>query len=87
MVEVDEQGGSYTDIEDAEAATYSPTSDDVGDYLRATVTYTDGHGPDKSAMATSAHTVQVINLPNNVPVSPTRTPKCLETRAKWRRGR
>ena len=37
----------------------------MGFYLRATVTYTDGHGPDKSAMATSAHTVQVFNEPNN----------------------
>ena len=45
---------SYNDIENAEEATYSPTSDDVGFYLRATVTYADGHGPDKSAMATSA---------------------------------
>ena len=65
------KSGSYTDIEDdAEEATYSPVSDDVGFYLRATVTYTDGHGPDKSAMATSAHTVQAINLPNNPPVFP-----------------
>ena len=46
--------GSYNAIEDAEEATYSPVSGDVGFYLRATVTYNDGHGPDKSAMATSA---------------------------------
>ena len=64
------KGGSYNAIEDAEAATYSPVSGDVGFYLRATVTYTDGHGPDKSAMATSAHTVQAINEPNNAPVFP-----------------
>ena len=62
--------GSYPAIEDAEAATYSPVSGDVGFYLRATVTYTDGHGPDKSAMVTSAHTVQAINLPNDDPVFP-----------------
>ena len=61
---------SYNAIEDAEAVTYSPTSGDVGFYLRATVTYRDGHGPDKSAMVTSAHTVQAINLPNNPPVFP-----------------
>ena len=64
------KSGSYNAIEDAEAATYSPTSGDVGFYLRATVTYTDGHGPDKSAMATSAHTVQAVNVPNNLPVFP-----------------
>ena len=58
---------NYADIEDAEAATYSPTSGDVGFYLRATVTYNDGEGEGKSAMATSAHTVQAINLPNAGP--------------------
>ena len=61
------KGGSYADIENAEAATYSPTSGDVGFYLRASVAYTDGHGEGKSAMATSAHTVQAINLPNATP--------------------
>ena len=61
---------SYNDIENAEEATYRPTSDDVGFYLRATVTYTDGHGPDKSEPVRSAHTVQVINLPNDPPVFP-----------------
>ena len=70
---------SYNAIEDAEAVAYSPTSDDVGFYLRATVTYRDGHGPDKSAMVTSAHTVQAINLPNNPPVFPDQ-----ELRNVWR---
>ena len=68
------KSGSYNDIENAEAATYSPTNHDVGFYLRATVTYTDGHGPDKSAMATSAHTVQEINEPNDPPVFPDQDP-------------
>ena len=58
---------NYADIEDAEAAIYSPTSGDVGFYLRATVTYNDGEGEGKSAMATSAHTVQAINEPNAAP--------------------
>ena len=52
-----------------------PVSDDVGYYLRATVTYTDGHGLDKSAMATSAHTVQSINEPNDDPVFPDQDPE------------
>ena len=58
---------NYADIEDAEAVSYSPTSGDVGFYLRATVTYNDGEGEGKSAMATSAHTVQAINEPNADP--------------------
>ena len=58
---------NYADIEDAEAEAYSPESGDVGFYLRATVTYNDGEGEGKSAMATSAHTVQAINLPNAAP--------------------
>ena len=33
------KNGSYTDIEGEEAVAYTPTSDDVGYYLRATVTY------------------------------------------------
>ena len=60
---------NYADIEDAEAAIYSPTSSDVGFYLRATVTYNDGEGEGKSAMTEPAqHTVQAINLPNPAPV-------------------
>ena len=42
----------------------------MGFYLRATVTYTDGHSSGKSARATSAYTVRGINLPNNLPVFP-----------------
>ena len=51
------------------------TSGDVGFYLRATATYNDGEGEGKSAMATSAHTVQAINLAEQPPPSsPTRIP-------------
>ena len=42
----------------------------MGYYLRATVTYKDGEGDGKSAMATSAHKVQVINEPNAAPAFP-----------------
>ena len=68
------KSGSYTDIEDAKAAAYTTESGDVGFYLRATVTYNDGEGEGKSAMATSVHTVQAINLPNNAPVFPDQDP-------------
>ena len=65
---------NYADIENAEAANYSPTSNDVGWYLRATVTYNDGEGEGKVAMATSMHTVQAINEPNAAPVFPDQDP-------------
>ena len=64
------KSGSYPDIEDAEAKTYTPTDGDEGYYLRATVTYKDAEGDGKSAVATSAHKVQVINEPNAGPVFP-----------------
>ena len=76
---------SYNAIEDAEADTYRPVSDDVGSYLRATVTYTDGHGPDKSAMATSANTVQAVNVPNALPVFPDQDPDTAADQSTIRR--
>ena len=69
------ENGSYTDIEDsAEAIAYLPTSGDVGHYLRATVSYEDGEGEGKSAMATSAYQVQAINSPNATPAFPDQDP-------------
>ena len=41
-----------------DAATYMPTATEVGETLEVIVTYTDGHGPDKSV--TSAATVAVL---------------------------
>ena len=39
------RGGPFTDIkENGNSATYRPVNADTGMYLRATVTYTDGHG-------------------------------------------
>ena len=61
------QNGSYTDIEDADDAAYTPISGDVGYYLRATVSYDDREADGKSAMATSANPVQAINSPNAAP--------------------
>ena len=45
-------------IEGAESATYTPTSDDDGKFLRAIATYTDGKGKDTS-MSTSVAMVEV----------------------------
>ena len=58
---------SYADIEDAEEATYEPVDDDNGYYLRATVTYTDPEGSDKTAMATSEYPSQGVRGSNNAP--------------------
>ena len=65
------KNGSYTDIENAEAETYTPTDatgkSDVGYYLRATVSYTDPEGSGKSAMMKSEYTVQATRESNNAP--------------------
>ncbi len=42
-------GSNWSDISGANSDSYTPVADDVGIYLRATVSYTDGHGPGKSA--------------------------------------
>ena len=56
------RNGSYSNIADADAMTYTPTANDVGYFLRAAVSYRDGEGTGKSAMATSMHPVQVIQV-------------------------
>ena len=43
-------------IDGAEAASYTPVAADGGNYLRATATYTDGHGAGKSARAVAPYT-------------------------------
>ena len=49
---------SWTPISGATTDSYTPVADDVGDYLRATASYDDGHGADKSAQAVSANAVE-----------------------------
>ena len=69
-------GDNFTDIEKATSATYKPVGDDEGDvgmFLRATATYTDGEGDaladgdDKTAFGTSAHMV-AVDTRNREPV-------------------
>ena len=58
--------GPWTNISNATSATYTPTADDVDDYLRAVATYTDGHGSSQdSASAISANAV--VPEPNQAP--------------------
>ena len=47
----------WEDIEAATSARYSPTTDDAGHYLRATVSYTDGDGNAQSAEAITSDRV------------------------------
>ena len=54
----------------AKAATYRPVLADVGNCLRATATYTDGHGADKSALTPSVLPVQARDPGNQPPVFP-----------------
>ena len=41
-----------------DSPSYTPADGDVGHYVRATASYTDGHGPNKNAEATTAQAVQ-----------------------------
>ena len=49
----------FVDITDADAGSYTPVEDDRAYFLRATVSYTDGHGAGKSASAVTALPVGV----------------------------
>ena len=63
------RNGSYTDIEDAEAAAYTPKDADVGSYLRASITYKDAESKEnsKSASERSAYAVQGVPGDNAAP--------------------
>ena len=64
---------NWATISGAASATYMPATADVGNYLRATAFYTDGHGPGKHAMAVSANPVEAV-LPTPPPPDPSPTP-------------
>ena len=67
-------GSTYTDIVqegtkvDATTAAYRPVSGDVGKFLRATVTYRDNQGANKTAQVVSAHAVLAARSTNTPPV-------------------
>ncbi len=66
--DADPNAGDEEVIKGATSATYTPTDDDMGQYLRAIASYTDGKGKDTS-MATSANVVVVRT--DNPPKFPT----------------
>ena len=45
----DAMDGTFTNISDANSATYTPVDDDAGMYLRATADYEDGYGTDSDS--------------------------------------
>ena len=62
-----EDGTTWTDIRGATTPRRSPAPEDVGAYLRATVTYSDRFGPGKTASAVSAHRAEARTLSNAAP--------------------
>ena len=59
---------NWTEIPGATSASYTPVTADEGDFLRATVTYTDRHGSDQTAHGVSDTTVTEEPVSNNAPV-------------------
>ena len=55
--------GAFNDIAGATSASYTPISGDVGMYLRATASYTDGQGSGKTAQAVAGSTVAGRDYP------------------------
>ena len=53
----DAKDGIFSAITGATSASYTPGAAVAGKWLRATASYTDGHGPDKTASALTASTV------------------------------
>ena len=56
----DAMDGAYTGIPGATSMNYTPVAGDVGMYLRATASYTDGEGSGKSAEMVSANAVAAV---------------------------
>ncbi len=65
---------SWTPISGETSDSYTPVAGDVGDYLRATASYTDGEGAGKSAQGVSANMVRPAPTgTNTAPAFPSNT--------------
>ena len=60
-------GRTWTDIEGAISSGRTPAPEDVGMYLRATVSYSDSFGADKAASAVSLNRVEARTVTNDAP--------------------
>ena len=54
----------WSAVAEATSASYTPVEADQGNYLRATASYSDGHGSGKSASIVSATTAVVNTAPS-----------------------
>ena len=64
------RGSTGTAITNADSRFYTPDAADVGSYLRAVASYTDSHGPGKTATAVSANQVRAAPPVPEPPVFP-----------------
>ena len=62
--------GSWTDIANTNASSYTPTAADVGHYLRASVTYTDGAGTNETTLTKATESRTVNDASGNQPPTP-----------------
>ncbi len=67
----DTAGGTFTPISGATSNPYTPVAADVGKYLKATASYTDPHGPGKSATSAASSQVAVGNRDPSFPSTET----------------
>ena len=67
------RSSGWSTIGGASGRRYTPVDGDLNHYLRVTVTYTDGDGPDKDEQATSMNRVQAAPVVNNPPEFPNPT--------------
>ena len=86
MWERSPDGSDWTIIGEADSSTYTPVGEDTGAYLRATVTYSDIHGSDRSVRTVTSDRVRqgaqptATPVPTSVPmVAPTATPTIAPT--------
>ena len=64
------KGGDYSNIDGATSTSYTPVTGDVGKYLRATASYTDGEVSDKTAQMVSYRLVRAEPSNNGTPAFP-----------------
>ena len=62
--------GPWTDIANTDASSYTPTAADVGNYLRASVSYTDGAGPDETTLTADTEFLTLNDALTNQPPTP-----------------
>ena len=60
----------WMDIANADSNSYTPGADDRDNYLRASVSYTDGAGPDETTLAAATELPTVNDASTNEPPTP-----------------